>query len=81
MRQMTLATVGFEGYSRPTRWAAILDEMNRAAPWRELCALIAPVYPQAGKGRAPVGLERMLRIDFLRQWFTLSDPGGGGGVA
>jgi IS5 family transposase len=75
MRQVTLATVGFERYSKPTRRAAFLEEMNRVVPWRELCALIDPVYPKAGKGRAPVGLERMLRIYFLQQWFNLSDPG------
>jgi hypothetical protein len=37
--------------------------------------LIDPVYPKAGKGRAPVGLERMLRIYFVQQWFNLLDPG------
>src|SRR6266849_5007768 len=26
-------------------------------------------------GRPPVGVERMLRIYFLQQWFNLSDPG------
>ncbi|MFZ6682288.1 transposase, partial [Undibacterium sp. Tian12W] len=25
-------------------------------------------------GRPPVGVERMLRIYFLQQWFNLSDP-------
>ncbi len=75
MRHVTLATVGFERYSKTTKRAAFLDEMNRVVPWRELCALIEPVYPKAGKGRAPVGLERMLRIYFLQQWFNLSDPG------
>ena len=29
---------------------------------------------EPGKGRRPVGLERMLRIYFLQQWFNLSDP-------
>jgi Transposase domain (DUF772) len=29
---------------------------------------------QAGNGRPPVGVERMLRIYFLQQWFNLSDP-------
>ena len=80
MRQVTLATVGFERYSKPTRRAAFLDEMDRVVPWRELCALIDAVYPKAGKGRAPVGLERMLRIHFLQQWFNLVGPGGGGGA-
>jgi IS5 family transposase len=48
--------------------------MEQVVPWRELCALIEPVYPKAGNGRRPVGLERMLRIYFLQQWFNLSDP-------
>ncbi len=41
-----------------------------------MCALILPVYPcePAGAGRRPVGLERMLRIYFIQQWFNLSDP-------
>jgi IS5 family transposase len=47
--------------------------MDRVVPWRNLCALIEPVYPQAGHGRPPVGVERMLY--FLQQWFNLSDPG------
>ncbi|MGH9068997.1 MAG: IS5 family transposase [Acidimicrobiales bacterium] len=75
MRQATLATAGFERYSKPTRRAAFLAEMGRVVPWRELCALIEPVYPKPGRGRAPIGLERMLRIYFLQQWFNLSDPG------
>ena len=36
--------------------------------------LIAPFYPKRETGRPPVGLERMLRIYFLQQWFNLSDP-------
>ena len=48
--------------------------MEQVVPWRELCALIEPHYPKAGNGRPPVGVERMLRIYFLQQWFNLSDP-------
>src|SRR5262249_39151443 len=43
-------------------------------PWAALCALIEPIYPKPGNGRPPVGVERMLRIYFLQQWFNLSDP-------
>ena len=75
MRQTTLATSGFDRYSKPTRRAAFLAEMDRVVPWKQLCALIEPFYPKLGKGRSPVGLERMLRIYFLQQWFNLSDPG------
>jgi IS5 family transposase len=48
--------------------------MEQVVPWRELCALIEPHYPKPGNGRPPVGVERMLRIYFLQQWFNLSDP-------
>ena len=65
---------GFERYGKKTRRAEFLEEMELVVPWAELCALVEPVYPKAGNGRPPVGLERMLRIYFLQQWFNLSDP-------
>src|ERR1700681_91830 len=75
MKQRTLATQsGFERYTKKTRRALFLEEMEQVVPWAELCALIEPVYPKAGQGRHPVGVERMLRIYFLQQWFNLSDP-------
>ena len=75
MKQRTLAMAnGFERYSKKTRRAAFLEEMEQVVPWSELCALLDPVYPKAGNGRQPVGMERMLRIYFLQQWFNLSDP-------
>jgi IS5 family transposase len=74
MKQMTLSTCGFDRYGKTTRRAAFLAEMDQVVPWRELCGLIEPFYPKAGNGRPPIGLERMLRIYFLQQWFNLSDP-------
>lgn len=74
--QRTLAESGFETYRRATRRDVFLSEMDRVAPWSELCAQIAPFYPSIpdGAGRRPVGLERMLRIYFLQHWYDLSDP-------
>jgi len=74
MKQLTLATVGFERYAKTTRRAAFLAEMELVVPWSALCALVEPFYPKPGNGRPPVGVERMLRIYFLQQWFNLSDP-------
>lgn len=71
---MTLSAGGFDRYGKRTRRAAFLAEMDRVVPWLALCAVVEPVYPKAGKGRPPIGLERMLRIYFLQQWFNLSDP-------
>jgi IS5 family transposase len=75
MKQMTLSTSDFDRYGKTTRRATFLAEMQRVVPWQELCALIEPYYPKPGNGRRPIGLERMLRIYFLQQWFNLSDPG------
>src|SRR5499426_1026119 len=74
-QQRTLATMnGFERYTKKTRRQAFLEEMEQVVPWPELCALVEPHYPKPGNGRPPVGVERMLRIYFLQQWFNLSDP-------
>src|SRR2546425_8795217 len=74
-QQRTLAMMtGFERYTKKTRRAIFLEEMEQVVPWRELCGLIEPHYPKPGNGRPPVGVERMLRIYFLQQWFNLSDP-------
>jgi len=74
MRQLTLATVGFEKHGKLSRRAAFLAEMEEVVPWRELCAVVEPFYPKRGNGRPPIGLERMLRLHFLQHWFNLSDP-------
>jgi IS5 family transposase len=65
---------GFERYTKKTRRTLFLEEMEQVVPWAKMCALIEPHYPKAGNGRPPVGVERMLRIYFLQQWFNLSDP-------
>ncbi|HMB93434.1 MAG TPA: IS5 family transposase [Rhodothermales bacterium] len=75
MRQKTLADGSFEKFKKVTKRERFLGEMDEVVPWAELCALIEPYYPKPeGAGRRPVGLERMLRIYFMQQWFNLSDP-------
>lgn len=74
-QQATFAEAGFEAYYKPTRREQFLNDMDRVVPWGELGALIEPFYPKNdGAGRPTVGLERMLRVYFLQQWFNLSDP-------
>ena len=74
MKQMTLAaTKGFEKYNRATRKVEFLSRMESLMPWVEFCSLIEPYYPRAGNGRPPVGLERMLRMYCIANWFNLSD--------
>jgi IS5 family transposase len=72
--QRTFASLAWSTKGKVTRRERFLAEMDQVIPWEPLLALIAPHYPQAGRGRRPVGLETMLRIYFVQQWFNLSDP-------
>ncbi len=74
MKQMTLSARGFEKHGKATRRAQFLADMNRVVPWVALCALVEPFYSKGTTGRPPVGVERMLRIYCLQNWFNLSDP-------
>jgi IS5 family transposase len=74
VKQMTLATAkGFEVHGRATRKAEFLTRMEALVPWAQFCAVIEPHYPKAGNGRPPVGLERMLRMYLVANWFNLGD--------
>ncbi len=74
MKQMTLAGAsGFEKHGRATRKTEFLARMESLMPWAEFCALIEPHYPKSGNGRPPVGLERMLRMYCVANWFNLAD--------
>jgi hypothetical protein len=50
---------GFEQYTRKTRRAIFLEEMEQVVPWRRLCRVVEPHYPKSGNGRPPVEVERM----------------------
>ncbi len=74
MRQVTFASMVYENKKKETRREKFLREMNRAIPWDRLVSLIEPYYPKSGNGRRPMPLEQMLRIYFMQQWYSLSDP-------
>ena len=74
MKQMTLAAAkGFESHGRATRKAEFLAKMEALVPWSEFCAKIEPHYAKVGNGRRPIGLERMLRMYCVANWFNLAD--------
>ena len=60
---------------KKTRKQVFLEQMEQVVPWAALVELIAPYYPEGKTGRPPFFLQTMLRIHFMQQWFTLSDPG------
>ena len=74
-RQMSFAEAESAGKKRVTRRQRFLDEMEKLVPWSRLLTAIEPYYPKGTRGRPPIGLERMLRIYFLQQWYSLSDEG------
>jgi IS5 family transposase len=59
---------------KQTRKQVFLAQMEQVVPWAALVELIAPYYPEGRTGRPPFSLLTMLRIHFMQQWFTLSDP-------
>ena len=51
-----------------------LAEMERVVPWSARVELLAAFAPDGRRGRPPFSVQTMLRIHFMQQWFTLSDP-------
>ena len=72
-QQMSFAESEYRRKKKVTRRERFLGEMERVVPWARLCALIEPYYPKGQRGRPPIGIERMLRIYFLQQWYGLAD--------
>jgi IS5 family transposase len=71
--QTTFAHAEFATKKKITRREKFLARMEELIPWAKLLAVIAPFYPKGERGRPPVGLERMLRVYFLQQWYGLAD--------
>jgi transposase, IS5 family len=72
-RQASFAEAEYGGKKKQTRRDKFLAEMDKVVPWERLVARLQPHYPKGERGRPPIGLERMLRIYFLQQWYGLAD--------
>jgi len=70
---MSFAQSEYAGKKKVTRRERFLGEMEKVVPWARLCGVIAPHYPKGERGRPPIGIERMLRIYFLQQWYAPAD--------
>ena len=61
--QKSFADLEYAAKRKTTRRERFLAELERITPWSELLAALAPFYPKGeGRGRPPIGLERMLRM-------------------
>jgi IS5 family transposase len=72
-QQLSFAQSEYAGKKKITRREKFLAEMERVVPWARLVAVVEPHYPKGERGRPPIGIERMLRIYFLQQWYALAD--------
>jgi transposase, IS5 family len=63
----------FADKKKLTRRERFLARMEAVIPWAKLLAVVEAFYPNGQRGRPPVGLERMLRVYFLQQWYGLAD--------
>ena len=71
--QGSFSQAEYAGKKKQTRRDKFLAEMEQVVPWGRLVERLRPVYPKGERGRPPIGLERMLRIHFLQQWYGLAD--------
>ena len=71
--QPSFSQAEFADKKKITRREKFLTRMEALIPWAKLLAVIEPFYPKGQRGRPPIGLERMLRIYFLQQWYGLAD--------
>jgi IS5 family transposase len=72
-RQCSFSQAEYAGKKKRTRRDKFLAEMEQVVPWSRLVERVCPLYPKGERGRPPIGLERMLRIYFLQQWYGLAD--------
>ena len=73
MNQMTFSDVEYSHRKKMTRKEQFLHEMDAIIPWESWVAIIAPFYPTGKRGRPPRGIEIMLRMYLLQNWFHLGD--------
>ena len=71
---MKQTDLGLNLTTKRTRKREFLAQMERVVPWAALVELVSPYAPEGKKGRPPFPVQTMLRIHFMQQWFTLSDP-------
>ena len=74
-RQGSFSQAEYGAKKKQTRRDRFLAEMEQVVPpslRARLVERLRPLYPKGERGRPPIGLERMLRIHFLQQWYGLA---------
>lgn len=74
--QKSFSELEYATKKKLTRRDRFLAEISAVTPWSGLVSALESHYPKSGgRGRPPIGLERMLRMYIAQQCFGLSDEG------
>jgi IS5 family transposase len=74
--QSSFSDLEYAAQKKLTRRDRFLAEIDAFTPWAALVGELQPLYPKGkGRGRPPLGLERMLRMYDAQQCLGLSDEG------
>lgn len=76
MKQTSFSDFEYANKKKQTRRERFLAEIEAVTPWAAMVSALEAFYPKGtGRGRPPIGLERMLRMYVAQQCFGLSDEG------
>jgi len=74
--QTSFSELEYAAKKKRTRRDRLLSDIEAITPWPALVETIEPFYPKGhGRGRPPIGVERMLRMYVAQHCFGLSDEG------
>ena len=75
MSQLSFGDMEYTNRRRKTKRELFLEQMDKIIPWADWVDMIAAYYPPGKRGRPPIGIETMLRMYLMQNWFSLSDEG------
>ena len=73
MKQQTFSDIEYSHRRKKTKREEFLEAMDQIIPWQHWIDLIKEHYPSGKRGRPPRGIETMLRMYLMQNWFNLSD--------
>ena len=73
MNQQTFSDIEYSNRKKKTKREEFLESMDEIIPWNQWIDLIRGYYPSGKRGRPPRGIETMLRMYLMQNWFNLSD--------
>ena len=71
--QQNFTDIEYSCRKKETRRDKFLNKMDKMVPWADWIAMIEPFYPSGRRGRPTRGIEIILRMYMLQNWFNLAD--------